>query len=157
MRALGRALGLLRHQATKLQGSSSHGQLPRPIRTADRQLEIRDPRLEGRVVGKRDLEDRPRLAAAQLLPAGLWRGRPRRDRERRRVDGLERVDVARVVLHGDPDRDVLAERDFFGLHAQLEREGGGLADRRRQREEQRRDHAVRLRVRARNSAARGAT
>ena len=65
--------------------------------------------------------------------------------------------LARVVLDGDAHGDVLAERDFLGSDPQIESERRRLLKRRGCRERQRGDHADRLRVRARNSAASGAT
>ena len=150
-------LSFFLHQAAKLERPAAYPKSPRPIGTADCKEQVGRARLQGAVVGERQLEYRARLAAAELLAVRPRLRRAGRHRQRRRVEAGQRIHVSRVVLDGDAHGDVLAERDFLGSDPQIERERRRLRKRRGCRERQRGDHADRLRVRARNSAASGAT
>jgi len=151
------ALSFFLHQAAKLERPAAHLELARPVRTADGEEQVGQTRLEGAVIGERQLEHGARLAAPELLAARPRLRRARRDRQRRRVEDGQRIHLARVVLDGDAHGDVLAQRDLFGIDPHIERERRCLLKRRGCRDRQRDDHADRLRVRARKSAASGAT
>ena len=97
-----------------------------------------------------------RVSARQLFPFLRRRRRALRNGKRRRIEALQAIDVAQVVLDGDPHRHVLAERHFLGRDLHVQVEGLRLGQNGEQQRGQQR-HAPRLRERARNSAASGAT
>jgi hypothetical protein len=154
MGAVRRSLRLLLDEAAELERPAADREGSFSVWPGDVQQQIRQARLERQVVGEDERNDRSRVARRFL--AAHARRRARRDGQRRGIERGQGIDLARVVLDGDLDEDVLPQRDLLGSDLDVESEGRRFRQRRR-RSEQERHHAERLRERARKSAASGAT